>query len=79
VVTPLDIPIVVIAQNVHDVMRTISTVENVPQDVETVDGQSLNQITKCNDKVVCPTGADDGVDDDTYIGLLVRQGGTFMQ
>ena len=60
-------------------MWTISSVEDISQDMETVDGQSLNQVTECNDKIVCPTGADNGIDDDTYIGLLVGQGGAFMQ
>ena len=60
-------------------MRTISTVEDVSQDVEAVYRQSLDEVTKCNDKVVCPTGTNNSVDDDTYIGLLVGQGGAFMQ
>mgnify|MGYP006945359032 CR=1 FL=1 len=44
-------------------MWTISSVEDISQDMETVDGQSLNQVTECNDKIVCPTGADSGIDD----------------
>ena len=78
-ISPLDIPIMVIAEDVHDVMWTGTSVENVAQDMKRVDSEALYQVAKRNDEVVCTSGADDGVHDDTYVCLFIGQYGAFMQ
>ena len=69
----------VIAKDVHDVMRPVSSVEDVAQDVERVDGQALDQLAEGDDEIVGSTGADDGINDYTDIGLAVRKHGVVMQ
>ena len=78
-ITPLDIPIVVIAEDIHDMMRPVSSVEDIAQNMERVDGKSLNQVTKCCNESIGTAGTDNGIDDDLRICLLVRQHGVFMQ
>ena len=69
----------VIAEDVHDVVRTMSAVEDVAQDVERIDGESLDQVTECNDEGIGTAGADDGIDNHFRICLLVRQHGILVQ
>ena len=61
VVPPLDVPVMIVAKDVHDMMRSVSAVEDVAQDVEHVDGEPLYQVTERDDEVVGTAGADDAV------------------
>ena len=78
-IAPLDIPIMVIAEDIHDMMRSVSSVEDVAQDMERVDGQSLDQVTECCNESVGTAGTDNGIDDHFRICLLVGKHGVFMQ
>ena len=77
-IAPLDIPIMVIAEDIHDMMRSVSSVKDVAQDMERVNGQSLDQVTKCCDESIGAAGTDNGINDDFRICLLVRKHGVFM-
>ena len=57
----------------------MSSVEDVSQDMKAIDGQSLNQVAQGGNEIVCSSGTDNGVDNNAYISLFVRQYGTFMQ
>ena len=69
----------IVAKDVHDVVRSVSAVENVAQDVEHVDGEPLYQVTERDDEVVGTSGADDAVHNDFHVCLLVGQDGAFVQ
>ena len=53
-------------------MGTRASVEDITQDMQLVDGQTLYDITDSNDEIVGSPRRDDGIDDDGYIGSLVR-------
>ena len=69
----------VIAKDVHDVMRPVSSIKDVTQNMERIDGQSLDQLAEGDDEIVCPTGADDGVDNHFDVCLSVRKHGVVVQ
>ncbi len=71
VIAPLDVPRVILAQGVHDLMGARAAVVDVAEDMELVDGQALDHVADGHDEVVCPARGDDGVDDDTDVGGLV--------
>ena len=79
VITPLDIPVMIVFHEVHDEMGSGATVIDVAENVQLVNGQSLNDITNGNNKVVSSARRDDGVDDDIHIGTLVGIVGALMQ
>ena len=62
----------VLFQSVQYDVGTRSAVVDVAQYVQLVNGQSLYDITECNDEVVSTSSRDNGVYDDTDIGSLVR-------
>ena len=71
VVTPLDVPSMVVAQSFKDEMRTWPTVEDVAQYVQAVYGELLDKLADGRDEMVGPACAYDGADDDVDILLLV--------
>ena len=79
VVAPLDVEVVVSAQGVHDDVRPRSPVVDVPDDVQLVDGEPLDEVADGNDEVVRPSRGDDGADDLVHVGRLVRLGGGLVQ
>lgn len=70
-IAPLYVPAVVVAQRVHDDVRTGASVVDVAQDVQLVDGQPLYHLGYGHDEVVGPARGDDGVHDDVHVGRLV--------
>ena len=60
-------------------MRPRTTVEDISQDMERINGQALDQLTERRDEIVGSTGADNGIDDDTHISLPVRKHGVVVQ
>ena len=78
VIAPLDVEIVVVAQRIHDDVRSRPPVVNVPHDVEGVDGKPLDEVAEGYDEVIAPSRGDDRVDDDVKIILLVRFGLRFV-
>ena len=71
VVAPLDIPRVILAQCVHDDMGSWTTIVDVAQDMQLVDGQTLDDVTDGHDEIIGTTCGDDGINDHTDIGSLV--------
>ena len=59
-------------------MCTRPTIVDITEDMELVDGQSLDDITNGDNEVVGTACGDDGVDNHTYIGSLVVVGETLM-
>ena len=57
----------------------MSSVKDVAQNVQHIDGQSLYQVTESDDEIIRTAGADDGIHDDTHVCLFVRQNSTFVQ
>ena len=70
-VAPLDVKIVESAQDVHNLVRTGTTVIDISQKVKHVNGQLLNEVAHGNDEVIDTVRRNDGLDDHIHIGLLV--------
>ena len=60
-------------------MCTRTSVEDVSEDVQLVDGQSLDDVTDGDDEIVGTPCCDDGIDNDVDVGGFVRVVSTFMQ
>ena len=71
VVAPLYVPRVVLAQGVHDDMRTRAAVVDVAKNMQLVDGQALDDVTDGADEIIGTTSRYDGVYDYAYIGSLI--------
>ncbi len=71
VVAPLYVEVVVIAQCVHDDVRSGAAVEDVAEDVQLVDAQALYQVADGADEFISPSGGHDGLDDAVEVGLFV--------
>ncbi|EJW96034.1 hypothetical protein EVA_15854 [gut metagenome] len=54
VISPLDVEVVIVAQRIHNDMRSRSAVVDIPHNVQRVDGEPLNQVTHRNDKIIRP-------------------------
>ena len=74
VIAPLDVEVVVVADRVHDNMRSRTAVVDVADDMQTVDGQALDEVTHRYDECVGPAGRDDGRDDLVEVGVFVGIG-----
>ena len=70
-IAPLDVPGVILAQRVHNLVGSRAAVVDVAEDVELVDGQPLYHVADGADEVVGSACRDDGVDDHGHIGGLV--------
>ena len=68
----------ILAQRVENDMCPLSAVVDVAKDMQLVDGQTLDDITNSNDKVVGTSGRDNGVDDAADIGGFVNIVGTLV-
>ena len=79
VVTPLEVPTVIALHRVEDDMCAWTTVVDVAEDMEGVDGETLDHIGDGNDEIVGSAGRDDGIYDDIHVGSLVVVVGTLMQ
>ena len=69
----------VLAQGVHDLVRTWASVVDVAEDMQLVDSEALDDVTDGHDEVVGATRRDDGVDDDADIGCLVAVTQTLVE
>ena len=69
----------VLAQGVHDLMGTWASVVDVAQDVQLVDGQTLDDVADGHDEVVGTTCRNDGVDDDADVGGFVAVAQTLVK
>ena len=58
-------------ERIHDDMSTWSTVINIPQDVQLIDNQALNNLTDGNDEIVSSSRSDNRMNDSTYVIGLV--------
>ena len=72
VVAPLDVEGVVLHERVHDDVRIRPAVVDVADDVQALDGQTLDEQAQRLDERAAAIGADDGVDDGGVVGLLVN-------
>ena len=66
-VTPLDVDIVVGQELVHDELGTRTSVEDVPDDMQAVNGQTLDRLADCDDEVVGLPRIDDRVKDSSHV------------
>ena len=69
----------IVAQRVYDDMGTRSTVVDVAEDVELVDGQALDNVGYRNDKIIGTACGDDSIDDSIDIGCLIAILGALVQ
>ena len=67
VVTPLDVDIVVGQELVHDELGTRTSVKDVPDDMQAVDGQTLDRLADRDDEVVGLPRIDDRVKDSSHV------------
>ena len=67
------------AHLVEDDMCSWTTVVDVAQDMELVDGESLDDVSDGYNEVVGTPSADDGIHDDVDVGRLVMVFGMLMQ
>ena len=72
VVAPLDVEGVVLHERVHDDVRIRPAIVDVADDVQALDGQTLDEQAQRLDERAAAIGADDGVDDGGVVGLLVN-------
>ena len=72
VVTPLDIKVMEVAQDVHNLVGAGTAVIHVTQQVQHVDGQLLNQVAHGDDELIDTVRRDNGLDNHIDVGLLVR-------
>ena len=79
VVTPLHIPAVIAAHLVEDDMCAWTTVVDVAQNMELVDGKALDNVGDGYDEVVGTPCTDDGVYDDVDVSCLVMVFSMLMQ
>ena len=78
-VTPLDVEIVEIAQDIHNLVGAWATVIDVAQEVQHVDGQLLNEVAHGNDEIINALRGNDGLDDHVHVGLLVGVAAVLVQ
>ena len=78
-ITPLDIEVVIIAKRIHNNMCPRTTVINITNNMQGINGKTLDQITHSYDKVIGTLGRNDGTDDDINIRMLIRIYSRFMQ
>ena len=71
VISPRDVPCMIVHECVHHDMRSRSTVVDIAQNMKLVDAESLNHSTKSNDEIISTAGGNDGLDDGTHIISLV--------
>ena len=72
VISPLDIQIVlVIHQKVHDPVRVLAAVKDIPENVELVDRKPLGQSTERDNELVRAVGIDDRFEDLLVIQRLI--------
>ena len=71
VVAPLDVPVVVGRERVHDEVSARSAVEDVAEDMELVDGEALDEFAERHDEACGAPRADDGLDNHAHVSLLV--------
>ena len=71
VVAPLNVPTVVTGKGVHDDVGSLTTVVDVAEDVELVNGELLYDVADRYNEIVGPSGRDNGVDDAVDVGCLV--------
>ena len=55
-IAPLNIKVMIVAQRIHDQMRTRTTIVNIANHVQQVDRQALYQIADSDNKIVRPSG-----------------------
>ena len=60
-------------------MCTWPTIVDIAEDMELVDGKSLDDVTNGDNKIVGTTCGNDGVDNHTHIGSLVVVRETLMK
>ena len=58
-------------QNIHDSCRVRTSVVNIPNDMEGINGKALNQMAQGCDEAVCLIQIDDGADDFIIIHFLI--------
>ena len=78
-VAPRDIPVVIVLEHVHDLVRTGTTVIDVTENMKLVDGEALDDICNSDDEGIGPSCIDDRVDDDVDVSSLVRILRTLME
>ena len=79
VVAPLDVDMGEAHQLVHDLVRPGPSVENIPDDVEPVDGQGADQGAGGDDKLLRNAGIQNGSDDFVVVEVLVHVVGDVQQ
>ena len=70
-VPPLDVHRVIMFQNIHDSCRVRTSVVNIPNDMEGINGKALNQVAQGCDEAVCLIQIDDGADDFVIIHFFI--------
>ena len=70
---------VVAAEAVHDEVRTGAAVIDVTEDVQAVDGKSLNQFAEGDDETFGASGFDDGANNHADVSLFVVVVRTFVK
>ena len=78
-IAPLDIPRVILSEGVHDLMGAGSSVIDVAEDMQLVDGQTLNHITDGTDEIVSTACGDNRIHDHCHIGGLVDVVSTLVE
>ena len=78
-VSPLNVPRIIVAQGINDDVCTRSTVVYVSEDVQLVDCESLNDVRDGYDEIVGSTCRYYSVDDGRYIGTFVYIVGLLMK
>ena len=70
-IAPLHIHRVIVTQRIHDHMRPRPPVIDIPDDVQMIDDQLLDQVAQRFDELLRPPDTDDRMDDLVVVGFLI--------
>ena len=71
-IAPLNVKAVVSHQRVHDLIRSVSSVVNIAENMQMINDEPSHQPRKCFYEIVGIANADNSVDDLLVVGFLVR-------
>ena len=71
-VTPLNIKIMIVAQRIHNDVSSWSSIIDISHYMQSINGQTLYQVTHGNDKIIRPSGRDDCADNHIDVSMLIR-------
>ncbi len=76
-VSPLDIQRVILHKLIHNEMRTRTAVVNIPQNMQMIHYQTLNELRQGNNEIFRTVNGNDGIHDGVVVAFLIQHFGFF--